>query len=95
MSGVISRLQSTQSPAPGLATSRGIVTSVDPVNGVVTIRHQPIRELAWPAMTMRFKLAQPGMTRGLRKGLRVRFAVETQPRGNNWIIDRIAPDPAQ
>lgn len=95
LSGFVSRLQSNPAAAPAVATGQGIVTAVDAARGEVTIRHQPIPEMNWPAMTMRFTLAQPSMARGLAKGLRVQFAVEMEPRGNAFIIDRIAPEAAR
>jgi len=95
LSGVISRLQSAQVPPPQHATARGIITSVDPSNGLVTIQHEPIAEMGWPAMTMAFKLARPSMARGLRKGLRVSFAVQTKQQAGNYVIDRIGPEAAQ
>lgn len=95
LSGVVSRLQSSPAPAPQLATSAGIIVAVDPANTSVTIKHQAIPELRWPAMTMTFKLAQPSMLRGLAKGLRVQFAVETEPRGGSYVVDRITPEPSR
>lgn len=95
LSGFLSRLQTTQAPAPRLARSRGIITSVDGSNRLVRIQHGAIPELDWPAMTMTFQVRQPGMLRGLRRGLRVEFAVNAQPQGNRYIIERIAPAPAQ
>jgi Cu(I)/Ag(I) efflux system membrane fusion protein len=92
LSGVISRLQSTQAPAPATATSRGIITAVNTAGGTVTISHEAIPAMRWPAMAMTFKLAQPGMARGLRKGLRVTFAVETRPRGGSYVVRRITPE---
>ena len=92
LSGVISRLQSTQAPATGTATSRGIIIAVDTADGLVTIQHEAIPAMRWPPMTMGFKLAQPGMARGLRNGLRVTFTVETKPRGDSYVIRRIAPE---
>ena len=97
LQGFISRLQSTQAPAaqPVLAPGHGTITAVDAANGLVTINHQPIPQIGFPAMSMTFKLARPGMARGLRKGLRVQFAVETRPQGNSYIIDRIGPEGGQ
>jgi Cu(I)/Ag(I) efflux system membrane fusion protein len=95
LSGFVSRLQSNPAAAPAVATGHGIVTAVDAGRGELTIRHQPIPAMNWPAMTMRFTLAQPGMARGLARGQPVQFAVETEPRGNAFVIDRIAPEPGR
>jgi Cu(I)/Ag(I) efflux system membrane fusion protein len=95
LSGVLSRLSSTQATPPKQATGRGIVTSVDGAHRLVSIRHGAIPALGWPAMTMTFQVRQPGMLRGLRKGLRVEFAVDAKPEGNRYLIERIAPDAAR
>ena len=95
LSGFLSRLSGTQAAPPRQATGRGIVTSVDGANRLVSIQHGAIPGLGWPAMTMTFQLRQPGMLRGLRKGLRVEFAVSARREGNRYIIERIAPEPAR
>jgi len=92
LSGFISRLQTTKVPATKLVTSRGIVTSVDGADRLVSIQHGAIAELGWPAMTMTFQVRQPGMLRGLKRGLRVSFAVNAKPEGRRYIIERIAPE---
>ena len=92
LSGVISRLQNNPATAPHMATGHGIITAVNPSKQTVTIRHQPIPEMHWPAMTMTFKAAEPSMLRGLSKGLSVQFSVEMEPRDNSFVIDRIAPE---
>ncbi|HET7817600.1 MAG TPA: copper-binding protein, partial [Sphingomicrobium sp.] len=91
LSGFLSRLSTTQAPSPRLVTSRGTVTAVDGASRLVSISHGPIPDLGWPAMTMTFQVRQPGMLRGLRRGLRVEFAVNAQPQGNRYVIERIAP----
>lgn len=95
LSGFLSRLPANQAPAVKLVTSRGSVTSIDGPNRLVKISHGPIPDLGWPAMAMTFQVRQPGMLRGLKRGLRVQFAVNPQPDGDRYIIERIAPEPAQ
>ena len=92
LQGFLSRLQTTQTPTPRLITSRGTIMSVDAANRAVSISHGPIPELRWPAMTMSFKVRQPAMLRGLKRGLRVEFAVNAQPTNNQYLIERIAPE---
>ncbi len=89
LSGVIARLGANQPKPAQLATSRGMVESIDAANGLVTIRHQPIPELSWPAMTMTFKVTPPSMLRGLQRGSRVEFAVATQAEGSRYVIRSI------
>ena len=42
-------------------------------SGAVTLSHEPVPALKWPAMTMDFKLSNPGLLRGFKKGDRVTF----------------------
>ena len=44
--------------------------------GAVTLSNQPVPALGWSAMTVSFKLANPSMTRGYKKGDRVSFRFE-------------------
>ena len=95
LQGYLSRLQTTQAPPPRQAASRGIVQSIDGERGLVTRNHEPIPSLGWPAMTMTFRVRQPGMLRGLKRGLRVDFAVNAQPDGDQYVIERIRPESGQ
>lgn len=59
----------------------------------VTLSHEPIPALQWPAMTMAFKLADPALARGVKAGDRVTFAFEQTPGGP--VIRRVAPAAAR
>jgi Cu(I)/Ag(I) efflux system protein CusF len=39
----------------------------------VTIAHEPIAALSWPAMTMAFKVAQPDLLKDVAVGSKVEF----------------------
>ena len=95
LSGFLSRLSSNKAPAPKVEEGRGLITAVDGDKRLVTISHDAIPPLGWPAMTMTFQVRQPAMLRGLRKGLRVEFAVNARPEGGRYIIERIAPKAGQ
>jgi Cu(I)/Ag(I) efflux system membrane fusion protein len=47
----------------------------------VTLSHQPVPAIGWPAMTMTFRLADPKVTRGFKTGDRVRFGFDQPPSG--------------
>lgn len=47
----------------------------------VTLSHEPVPALDWPAMTMTFALANPGIARGFKAGDRVRFGFDRPPAG--------------
>jgi Cu(I)/Ag(I) efflux system membrane fusion protein len=92
LSGYLSRLETTRMPPPKQAAGRGIIQSVDGARGLVTIAHEPIAGLGWPAMNMTFRVRRPAMLRGLERGLRVDFAVNARPEGEQYVIERIGPE---
>ena len=47
----------------------------------VTISHQPVPDIGWPAMTMTFRVEQPALIAGFGKGDRVRFAFDQPAAG--------------
>jgi Cu(I)/Ag(I) efflux system protein CusF len=55
----------------------GEVRKVEPEQGKVMIRHEPIAKLQMPAMTMVFRAQQPKVLRDLKPGDRVRFQAES------------------
>jgi Cu(I)/Ag(I) efflux system protein CusF len=55
----------------------GEVRKVEPEEGKVMIRHEPIATLGMPAMTMVFRMQQPKVLRDLRPGHKVRFQAES------------------
>lgn len=47
----------------------------------VTLSHEPVSAIGWPAMTMTFQLSDPKIVRGLKTGDRVRFGFDQPPSG--------------
>lgn len=47
----------------------------------VTLSHEPVLAIGWPAMTMTFQLPDASITRGLKTGDRVRFSFDRPPAG--------------
>jgi Cu(I)/Ag(I) efflux system membrane fusion protein len=47
----------------------------------VTLSHEPVPAIGWPAMTMTFQLSDPKIVRGLKMGDRVRFGFDQPPAG--------------
>jgi Cu(I)/Ag(I) efflux system protein CusF len=60
-------------PAMVMAEGSGVVKSVNAKADTVTIEHGPIAALNWPAMTMAFKAAEPGLLTGVSAGQQVKF----------------------
>ncbi|MDD5366618.1 MAG: copper-binding protein [Gallionellaceae bacterium] len=56
---------------PVLAT--GLVRKINKAQGKLTIRHGPLENLDMPAMTMAFRVTDPGVLDRLKPGDRIRF----------------------
>ncbi|KZC15710.1 copper-binding protein [Rhodanobacter sp. FW510-R12] len=53
----------------------GVVKAIDAVKGTITLQHQAIAAIGWPAMTMPFKLASPDLLKHVKVGDKVRFTL--------------------
>ena len=62
--------------AEGESHGVGVVQSVDTAAGRVTIAHEPIKELNWPAMTMGFKVSDPALLQNVAVGKKVEFMLK-------------------
>lgn len=68
----------------------GRVDSIDMTAGELTLSHEAIASLKWPAMTMAFKVANHSLMAGLKPGDEVSFElVQRQP--GEWVITRVSP----
>lgn len=80
------------------AVHRGIgtVKAVDAAHASVTLAHEAIASLAWPAMTMDFKVKDAALLRGLKPGERVEFELAGEAGGEYTIvgIEAAAAEPA-
>jgi Cu(I)/Ag(I) efflux system membrane fusion protein len=86
--------------APAAAPSSGVghqgkgsVDSVDAKAGSVTLNHEAIASLKWPAMTMEFKVANPSLLSGLKPGTRLSFEIVERQAGE-WVITKATAEPA-
>jgi Cu/Ag efflux protein CusF len=57
--------------------------------GSLTIAHDPIEELSWPAMTMGFSVPNTALVAGIEPGDIVAFSFRRE--GNDNVITEIAP----
>lgn len=64
------------SPGSEAMLTAGVVRKVDKEAGKVTIRHEAIRNLDMPEMTMVFRVADPAMLDQLKPGDKIRFAAD-------------------
>ncbi len=71
------------------AHAPSIIKAIDTAKGTVTIKHQAIASIGWPAMTMKFKADPPSLLKGGRVGEKVTFTVH--PAGKDSTVTTIAP----
>jgi Cu(I)/Ag(I) efflux system membrane protein CusA/SilA len=60
----------------GAMMTDAVVQKIDPVGGVIVLKHGDIPNLAMPAMTMGFDVADKKMLTQVKAGDKVRFHVE-------------------
>ena len=80
----LSMAQSMQIPMKPAASAsaaamplvNGEVRKLDPATGLIVLRHGDIPNLAMPAMTMGFEIADKKMLDGIKVGDKVRFQAE-------------------
>lgn len=65
----------------------GVVTKTDAANGKVTIRHEAVPSLKWPAMTMAFAVKDPALMNKLSKGTKVEF--EFRQEGRDYVVTSV------
>jgi len=73
-----------------VASGKGTIVSIDAAAGSVSMKHEAIAALKWPAMTMDFALADKKLAAGLKAGQVVVFGLVKDPAGG-YAISRIAP----
>ena len=66
---------------------KGVVKSVDPKKGTVSLAHDPIKSMNWSAMTMTFKAKDKAMLENVKPGAKVEFSFEQ--RGKDYIITEL------
>ncbi len=68
----------------------GTVKTIDAKSGMLSVAHEPVASLKWPAMTMDFKAANDSLLAGLKPGAAIAFEfVERAP--GEWVITKISP----
>jgi len=64
--------------APAAVEGVGVVKSVDAKAGAITLAHEPIKALNWPAMTMPFKVSDKALLEKAAVGSKIRFQLSGQ-----------------
>jgi Cu(I)/Ag(I) efflux system membrane fusion protein len=74
-------------PAAASHKTEGTLKSIDAA-GTVSVRHDPVASLGWPAMTMDFVLANPSLVATIKPGSPIAFEfVERKP--GEWVIVKL------
>jgi Cu(I)/Ag(I) efflux system protein CusF len=71
------------------AQGTGIVRAIDTSKNTVTLQHQAIASIGWPAMTMAFKMASPELLKTVKIGDKVQFSLH--PAGMDSTVTAIKP----
>jgi len=78
-------------PAPAAShQTTGVVNAIDTAKGTVTLAHEPVPTIKWPAMVMTFHI-NPELARGISVGQRVKF--EFTAKGMDGTITKISALP--
>jgi Cu/Ag efflux protein CusF len=64
-----------------------VVKATDPANGMVTLAHEPIQSLKWPAMTMAFAVKDKRLFDKLAVGKKVN--VELVKEGSDYVVTSV------
>ena len=77
----------------GPVSGTGIVQGVDKANARVKLTHDPIAALAWPRMTMFFRLKDSALAEKVKEGDAVDFFLEKSASG--YVISGLEKSPSQ
>ena len=53
----------------------GVVKRIDTAKGVVSLKHEPVKRLNWPGMTMDFSVRDPKLLAGVKPDQQVKFEI--------------------
>lgn len=77
-------------PAAGEQTAHkttGVVEKVDSAKGTVTLAHEPVKSLNWPAMTMSYTVKDKALLDKVKPGKKVEFEFVQQ--GKEYVITTV------
>ena len=78
----VMRVETAARARPTVAATYETVGRIEQVaSDKMTLSHQPVPALQWPAMTMAFRVEDPSLVRGYKVGDQVRFGFEQTPTG--------------
>jgi Cu/Ag efflux protein CusF len=72
-----SDMESMSAAVAGPIVAMGTVTALDGATGTVSLDHEPIAAISWPAMSMQFNAENSTMLQGIAVGDRVSFELKS------------------
>ncbi len=81
------KMEESAAKAP-VNRTKGVVKELDAKKGTVTLSHEAVSTLKWPAMTMAFKIS-PELAKGIEVGQKVDF--EFEAKGMAGTVTKISP----
>jgi len=76
---------------PATAQGVGVVKAIDASKGTITLQHEAIAAIGWPAMTMPFKVASPELLKHVKVGDKVKFTLH--PAGMDSTVTSMTVQP--
>ena len=89
-SGDMKGMDMGKKPAAGTQAAHkatGVVKKVDPKAGTVTLAHDPVKSLNWPAMTMGFTVKDKALLDKLQADKKIEFEFVQQ--GKDYVITSV------
>ena len=81
------KMEKKKSTGGKMHKGTGKVTKVDPAASSVTIAHDPVSTMSWPAMTMTFKVKDKALLEKVKQGEKVDFEFVQQ--GKDYIVTAV------
>ena len=85
-------LERLRAPGEEVYTGTARIVAADSASGALTMEHDPIPALKWPAMTMDFTVKDPAVLQGIKKGQAVAFDMVKE--GGDFLVTAIRPQAA-
>jgi Cu(I)/Ag(I) efflux system protein CusF len=70
---------------------KGKVVEVNLAKSSIKLSHEAIKSLDWPAMTMKFNVANAALLQNIKAGDAVEFELSPGSKTGSWLITRITP----
>lgn len=87
MKGMDMKGMAMDKPAAATHAGIGVVKNINAADGTVTLAHEPINTLHWPAMTMAFKVKDKKLIDNVAPGSKVEFTLVQS--GKDYVITSI------